>query len=130
LFTEPGKVKPEIRRYHSHPKESLRHTHAVPRTRTFWTSINSGITRCAEFERYCGCTCTCRLRLSYKEVGRALKISKNVVAEYALLARAAGVDWNHAQALNDEDLDAWLFRPAAPRSSPHLAPDFARPPRT
>ena len=63
--------------------------------------------------------------LSYNEVGRALKISKSVVGKYVSLARAAGVDWDLAQTLSDEDLDARLFRPAVPRSSHHLAPDFA-----
>ena len=60
--------------------------------------------------------------LSYNEVGRALKISKSVVGKYVSLARAAGVDWDQAQTLSDEDLDARLFRPAVPRSSHHLAP--------
>jgi hypothetical protein len=63
--------------------------------------------------------------LSYTEVGRALKISESVVGKYVSLARAAGVDWEVAQTLSNEDLDARLFRPAVPRSSHHLAPDFA-----
>ena len=63
--------------------------------------------------------------LSYNEVGRALKISKSVVGKYVSLARAAGVDWELAQTLSDEDLEARLFRPAVPRSSHQLAPDFA-----
>ena len=63
--------------------------------------------------------------LSYTEVGRALKVSKSVVGKYVSLARAASVDWAAAQSLSDEDLDARLFRPALPRSSHQLAPDFA-----
>ena len=63
--------------------------------------------------------------LSYTEVGRALKISKSVVGKYVSLARAAGVDWELAQTLSDEDLDARLYRPALSRSSHQLAPDFA-----
>ena len=63
--------------------------------------------------------------LSYTEVGRALKVSKSVVGKYVSLARAASVDWAGAQSLSDEDLDARLFRPALPRSSHQLAPDFA-----
>ena len=62
--------------------------------------------------------------LSYNEVGRALKISKSVVGKYVLLARVAGVDWDTAQTLSDEDLEARLYRPAVPRSSHQLAPDF------
>ncbi len=63
--------------------------------------------------------------LSYTEVSRALKVSKSVVGKYVSLARAASVDWAGAQSLSDEDLDARLFRPALPRSSHQLAPDFA-----
>jgi transposase len=63
--------------------------------------------------------------LSYTEVGRALKVSKSVVGKYVSLARAAGVDWDAAQTLSDEGLDARLYRPALPRSSHQLAPDFA-----
>ena len=72
---------------------------------------------------------TSRLRLqaglSYDEVGRALKISKSVVGKYVSLARVAGVDWTLAQTLSDDELEARLYRPALPRSSPQLAPDFA-----
>ena len=62
--------------------------------------------------------------LSYNEVGRALKISKSVVGKYVSLARVAGVDWDLAQTLSDEDLEARLYRPALPRSSHQRAPDF------
>jgi len=63
--------------------------------------------------------------LSYDEVGRALKISKSVVGKYMSLARVARVDWALAQTLSDDELQARLVRPAAPRSSRQLAPDFA-----
>ena len=63
--------------------------------------------------------------LSYNEVCGALKISKSVVGKYVLLARVAGVDWELAQTLSDEELEARLFRAAVPRSSHHLSPDFA-----
>ena len=63
--------------------------------------------------------------LSYNEVGRTLKISKSVVGKYVSLARAAGVDWALVQSLSDEDLEARLYRPALPKSSHQLAPDFA-----
>ena len=62
--------------------------------------------------------------LSYNEVGRALKISKSAVGKYVSLARVAGVDWAIAQTLDDEALLARLYRPALPRSSHQLAPDF------
>ena len=63
--------------------------------------------------------------LSYSEVGRALKISKSVAAKYVSMARAADVDWGIAQDLSDEALEARLYRPAVPRASHQLAPDFA-----
>jgi transposase len=63
--------------------------------------------------------------LSYSEVGRALKISKSAAGKYVSMARAAGVDWDLAQALGDEELEARLYRPAVPRASHQLAPDFA-----
>jgi len=63
--------------------------------------------------------------LSYSEVGRTLKISKSVAGKYVSLARAAGVDWAMVQTLTDDELDARLYRPALPRSSHQLAPDFA-----
>jgi transposase len=63
--------------------------------------------------------------LSYNEVARALKISKSAVGKYVCLARVAGVDWAVAQTLSDEDLQARLYRPAVPRSSHQLTPDFA-----
>lgn len=63
--------------------------------------------------------------LSYNEIARALKISKSVAGKYVPLARAAGVDWNAAQSLTDEELEARLYRPALrdratswPRTSP------------
>jgi transposase len=63
--------------------------------------------------------------LSYGEVARALKIAKSSAGKYVSLARAAGVDWDVAQTLTDDELEARLFRPAVPRSSHQLAPDFA-----
>ena len=63
--------------------------------------------------------------LSYGEIARALKIAKSSAGKYVSLARAAGVDWELAQSLTDDELEARLFRPAVPRSSHQLAPDFA-----
>ena len=64
-------------------------------------------------------------RLSCAEVARALKISKSSANKYVSLARAAGVGWTLAQGLTDEQLEARLYRPALPRSSHQLAPDFS-----
>lgn len=64
--------------------------------------------------------------LSYSEVGRALKISKSAAGKYVSMARAAGVDWDVAQGLSDEALEARLYRPALTRSSHQTPPDFGR----
>jgi transposase len=63
--------------------------------------------------------------LSYDEIGRTLKVSKSSAGKYVSLARAAGVNWELARTLTDDDLEARLFRPPVPRSSHQLAPDFA-----
>lgn len=63
--------------------------------------------------------------LSFSEVSRCLKISKSAAAKYASLARVANVDWETAQTLTDPELEARLYKPALPRSSHQLAPDFA-----
>ena len=62
--------------------------------------------------------------LSYNEVGRALKISKSVVGKYVSLAKVAGVDCAVADGLDDAELESRLYRPAVPRASHQLAPDF------
>ncbi|MBE7417373.1 MAG: IS21 family transposase [Ideonella sp.] len=63
--------------------------------------------------------------LSYAQVARAVGIGKGTVGKFMLLARAAGVDWTVAQTLSDEQLEALLYRPAVPRSSRQLEPDYA-----
>jgi transposase len=63
--------------------------------------------------------------LTYTQVGRALGVPKSTVGKFALLARAAGIDWTTAQGLGDEELEARLFQPAVPRSARHLEPDYA-----
>ena len=63
--------------------------------------------------------------LSYSEIASTLKISKSVVGKYVSMARAAGIDWETAQALDDEALEARLYRPPVPRSSHQITPDFA-----
>src|SRR5207245_9497422 len=63
--------------------------------------------------------------LTYAQVGRALGMPKSTVGKFALLARAAGVDWATAQGLGDDELEARLFQPAVPRAARHLEPDYA-----
>lgn len=64
-------------------------------------------------------------QLSYNEVARALKISKSVVGKYICLAHAAGLTWELAQTLSDEELEARIYLPGVARVSHKLAPDFA-----
>jgi transposase len=63
--------------------------------------------------------------LSYAECGRALKVPKSTVGATVLMARAAGVDWALAQALDDAELERRLYRPPVPRASRQLEPDWA-----
>jgi transposase len=63
--------------------------------------------------------------LSYAQIARAVGIGKGTVGKFILLARAAGVDWTVAQTLSDEQLEARLYRPAVPRASRQLEPDYA-----
>ncbi len=62
--------------------------------------------------------------LSYSEVARALKISKSVVGQVRLAGPGGRRGLGAAQTLSDEELEARLYRPAVPRSSHQLAPDF------
>lgn len=64
-------------------------------------------------------------KLSYAECGRALKIGKSTVGDIVGLARAAGVNWELAQQLDDTELERRLYRPPVPRCSQHLEPDYA-----
>ena len=64
-------------------------------------------------------------RLSLRECARVLGISKTTVGAIVSMARVAGVEWAVAQSLTDEELEARVYRPAVPRSSRHLEPDFA-----
>ena len=63
--------------------------------------------------------------LSYAQVARALGMAKATVGKIALLARAADVDWPLAQTLTDEELEARLYKPPAPRDRAQHEPDFA-----
>ncbi len=55
--------------------------------------------------------------LTYAQVGRALALPKSTVGKFALLARAAGIDWAMAQGLSDAELEARLFQTGSARSS-------------
>ncbi|MBP8191937.1 MAG: IS21 family transposase [Aquabacterium sp.] len=63
--------------------------------------------------------------LSTRQIGAALGISKSTVSEIASYTRAAALDWEQAQQLSDEELQARLYRPPVARQSRHLEPDYA-----
>jgi hypothetical protein len=60
-----------------------------------------------------------------RECARVLDISKTTVGAIVSMVRVAGVDWVLAQTLSDDELEARVYRPAVPRASRHLEPDFA-----
>ncbi len=63
--------------------------------------------------------------LSHERIAASLGISKGVVAKYAGLAAAAGLDWPAAQALDETGLQRRLL--AAPvRASAFAAPEYGR----
>jgi transposase len=62
---------------------------------------------------------------SLAECGRALGIAKSTAGAVVLAARAAGVDWAAAQGLDDEQLEARIYRPPVPRKHRQADPDFA-----
>lgn len=64
-------------------------------------------------------------RLSHEQVAAALRISKGVVAKYAGLASAAGLDWPTVSALDEAELEQRLLaKPARPAS--YAMPDYGR----
>jgi hypothetical protein len=48
-------------------------------------------------------------RLSHEQTAAALGVSKGVVAKYASLAAAAGLDWDAVQSLDETDLERRLL---------------------
>jgi transposase len=64
-------------------------------------------------------------RLSTRQVAAALGISKTTISEIAMYARDAGVDWQLASTLSDDELQARLYPPPRARSSTRHEPDYA-----
>ena len=65
-------------------------------------------------------------RLSHERIAEALGISKGVVAKYASLAAAAGLDWPTVQSLSETALERHLVGGRSDRPSHYLLPDFGR----
>lgn len=64
-------------------------------------------------------------RLSHEQIAAALKISKGVVAKYAGLASAAGLDWATISELDEPQLERRLLtKPSKPAT--YVLPDYGR----
>lgn len=61
--------------------------------------------------------------LSTREIAAALHISKTSVGDIAKAARLAGLDWEAARQLSDEELSARIYKPATVRRSQLIEPD-------
>ena len=62
-------------------------------------------------------------KLSHEQIATALGISKGVVAKYASLAAAAGLDWDSASQLTEAALEARLL-PRPVRRTDYVLPDY------
>ena len=61
--------------------------------------------------------------LSTREIAAALHISKSSVGDIAKAARLAGLDWEAANKLSDDELSARIYKPATVRRSQLIEPD-------
>ena len=61
--------------------------------------------------------------LSTREIAAALNISKTSVGDIAKAARLAGLDWEAASKLSDDQLSARIYKPATVRRSQLIEPD-------
>ena len=61
---------------------------------------------------------------STREIAAALHISKTSVGDIAKAARLAGLDWEAASKLSDEELSARIYKPATVRRSQLIEPDY------
>ena len=64
-------------------------------------------------------------QLSHAQIAATLKVSKGVVAKYVALAQAAGLDWDSAQELSEQQL-ASALQPRSPSTQAIVVPDWAR----
>ena len=64
--------------------------------------------------------------LSYERIAASLGISKGLVAKYASLAAAAGLDWPTVECLSEAALERRLVGGRADRPSHFAQPDFGR----
>ena len=64
--------------------------------------------------------------LSHERIAACLNISKGVVAKYASLAAAAGLDWPALERLSETALERHLVGGRADRPSQYAQPHFGR----
>jgi len=65
-------------------------------------------------------------RLSHERIAAATRISKGAVTKYLRRALEAGITWPLSAQMDEAQLEALLFRHAAPLIERHATPDFAR----
>ena len=63
--------------------------------------------------------------LSTREIAAAVHVSKSSVSDIARAARLAGLDWEAANKLNDDELNARIYRPGTVRKSALIEPDYS-----
>jgi transposase len=64
-------------------------------------------------------------RLSHERIAAATRISKGAVTKYLRRAGEAGITWPLSAQMDEAQLEALLFRHAAPLIERHATPDFA-----
>jgi transposase len=62
--------------------------------------------------------------LSTRKVAAALHISKSSVGDIAKAARLAGLDWEGASKLSDDELSARIYRSGTTRTSALIEPEY------
>ncbi|MEI8158836.1 MAG: IS21 family transposase [Burkholderiales bacterium] len=63
--------------------------------------------------------------LSTREIAAALHISKTSVGDIAKAARLAGLDWEAASKLSDDELSVRIYKPGTVRRSQLIEPDYS-----
>lgn len=65
------------------------------------------------------------LKLSHREVAAVVGVSTGIVTKVMTRATTAGIDWEAARVLDEEELEVRLYGPRLPSTAPRPAPDPA-----
>lgn len=66
------------------------------------------------------------LGLSYRQIGRSLRIGHGTVGDYVMRAQAAGLSWAEVAEMGEEELESKLFPPVrGPEASTRPLPDWS-----